>query len=392
VTVSRRALTGALLFDGTDEAPSKHQTVVWEGERITWVGPDGAADLAGAEVSEARGDAVLPGLIDGHVHLVLDGTIEGIDGVASEPTNVVLDRALRGARTLLGAGITTARDQGSTHSLAIEVARRQRAGSITGARILAAGRGLTPTGGHGWMIGVQADGPDQVRAAVAEEIRRGADVIKLFPTGGVLGSGAHGFDVVMSVEELEAAVDEAHRNGKLIGAHVHGQTGIDMCLDAGVDTIEHATGIRRDQARRARDQGVALVPTLVGIDAMMSSGATLPDDLLARVRQVMTLAMDGIAGAIGEGAIVLTGTDAGTPFNPPGGLVREMEILAGLGLGTLGVIAAATSQAADVFRLGDLGRIRPGAVADMIVVPGNPMEDLRTLASPRLVLQAGSVV
>ncbi len=388
--MSRRAITGALLFDGTGAVQG--QTVVWDGERITWVGPDGSADLAGVEVTEARGGSVLPGLIDGHVHLVLDATVEGVDGVASEPTELVLDRAIRGARTLLGAGITTARDQGSTDSLAIEVARRQRAGAITGTRILAAGRGLTPTGGHGWMIGVQADGPENVRAAVAEEIRRGADVIKLFPTGGVLGSGAHGFDVVMSAEELSAATDEAHRHGKLVGAHVHGQRGIDMCLDAGIDTIEHATGIRRDQARRVVDQGVALVPTLVGLDAMMHAEEALPDDLLARAREVMDVAMDGIAGAIDEGAIVLTGTDAGTPFNPPGGLVREMEILAGLGLGNLGVIAAATRRAADVFRLADLGRVRPGAVADLILVPGDPAKDLRALAAPRLVVQEGRPV
>jgi imidazolonepropionase-like amidohydrolase len=242
------------------------------------------------------------------------------------------------------------------------------------------------------MIGVQADGPDQARAAVAEEIRRGADVIKLFPTGGVLGSGAHGFDVVMSAEELRAAAEEAHRHGKLVGAHVHGQAGIDMCLDAGIDTIEHATGIRRDQARRAADQGVALVPTLVGLDAMMNSEVQLPEDLLARAREVLAVAMDGIAGAIAEGATVLTGTDAGTPFNPPGGLVREMEILAGLGLGNLGVIESATSLAAGVFRLPDVGRIQAGATADLIVVPGDPSRDLRTLAAPRIVVQAGRTV
>ncbi len=384
------AVTGALLFDGTTAPPQPSQTVVWHGDRISWVGPDADAELSGAEtVIEARGAAVLPGLIDAHVHLCLDGTVEGIDGVATEPIEAVRTRSMDAARRLLGAGITSARDQGSRDAVAIDVARAQRAGDVPGARIRAAGRGLTPTGGHGWMIGVEADGPEAVRAAVAAEIARGADVIKLFPTGGVMGTGAHGFEVTMSLEEIRAAVDEAHRHDRIAGAHVHGRAGIDLVLEAGIDTIEHATDISAEQAVRAAGAGVALVPTLAAIDAILEQDVA--DDLRERATEVRTAAARGISGAIEAGAIVLAGTDAGTPFNPPGMLAREMKGLAGLGLGTMGAIAAATSVAAEVLRLDDLGRLEPGRIADLIVVAGNPETDLDTLAHPAVVIQDGSI-
>jgi imidazolonepropionase-like amidohydrolase len=388
--MTRRAVTGSLLFDGSGEPPRPRHTVVWERDRIVWVGPDAAADLGGCRVA-AEGGAVLPGLIDAHVHLCLDATVEGIDGVAGEPIDVVEQRSVAAARTLLGFGITSARDQGSREGIAVSVAAAQQAGSIIGTRILAAGRGVTPTGGHGWMIGVEADGPEAVRSAVAAEIERGADVIKLFPTGGVLGSGSHGFDVVMSLDEIAAAVGEAHAHGLLVGAHVHGPEGVARCLETGVDTIEHATGITAEQARIAADRGVALVPTLTGIDVMADHRDELPDDLLARAAEVGAIQAEGIRIAIAEGARVLAGTDAGTPFNPPGLLVRELRLLAGLGLGNDGAIAAATSLAAETLRLEGLGRLAVGMIADLVVTEGDPLDDLDVLLRPRMVVQDGVI-
>jgi imidazolonepropionase-like amidohydrolase len=241
------------------------------------------------------------------------------------------------------------------------------------------------------MIGVQVDGPEAVRSAVAAEIERGADVIKLFPTGGVLGSGSHGFDVTMSAEELAAAVDEAHHRGVLVGAHIHGEKGIEMSLDAGIDTIEHATAITASQARRCVAQGVALVPTLAAGDVLQDHRDSLPSDLLERAAEVGAVQADGIKTAIAEGARVLAGTDAGTPFNPAGGLVREMVLLADLGLGNLGAIAAATSLTAETLRMEDLGMIAPGKLADLVLVDGDPAADLQVLAAPRIVVQGGIV-
>ena len=387
--MSHHAITGALVFDGTTNPPRPSHTVVCDEDRIVWVGPDSDADTTGASTVDAGDATLLPGLIDAHVHLCLEPTIDGTDGVASDPIDIVMARSVDNAGRLLAAGITSARDQGSRDGIAIEVAAAQRTGDVVGARIMAAGRGITPTGGHGWMIGVEADGPEAVRAAVATEIEHGAEIIKLFPTGGVLGSGSHGFDVVMSAEELEAAVDEAHRSGVLVGAHIHGPEGIEMSLEAGIDTIEHATGITADQARRAAAQGVALVPTLTGIDVMQDQADLLPADLLARATEVAEAASKGIRIAIAEGARVLAGTDSGTPFNPPGLLVREMQLLAALGMGNAGAIAAATSLVAGTLRMEGRGLIGVGAYADLIMVDGNPLDHLGVLGHPSMVVQDG---
>ncbi|MBU1225893.1 MAG: amidohydrolase family protein [Actinobacteria bacterium] len=388
--MNRHAVTGALLFDGTTDPPRPEHTVVWEGNRISWVGPDAEAPLDGTVVVEAKGDALLPGLIDAHVHLCLEPTIDGVDGVAEDPIERVMARSIDNAARLLAAGITTARDQGSRDGVAVRVAGAQRNGEIVAARIMAAGRGITPTGGHGWMLGVEADGPEAVRAAVAAEVARGAEIIKLFPTGGVLGSGSHGFDVVMTAAELEAAVEEAHRLGVLVGAHIHGPEGIEMALEAGIDTIEHATGITAAQARRAAAQGVALVPTLTGIDVLQDRADLLPPDLLVRALAVGAAQAEGIRIAIAEGARVLAGTDSGTPFNPPGLLPREMRLLAGLGMGNAGAIAAATSLVADTLRMQDRGVVRVGAIADLLLVDGDPLADLTALERPRMVVQDGA--
>ena len=382
------AVTDITLIDGTGGEPVPDSAVVWDGSTITYVGPAADAPLDGAEIV-ARGGYALPGLIDSHVHLTFDATLEGVDGVASDPLDEVRERAMENARRLLDAGITTARDQGSRDSLAIEVAQAQRSGGLRAARILAAGRGLTPTGGHGWMIGVEADGPEAIAAAVRTEIERGADVIKLFPTGGVLGSGSHGFDVVMSADELRAAVEVAHEHRLLIAAHVHGQKGIDAVLDAGIDTIEHATDISTEQAERCAEAGVALVPTLAGIHYVLDQRDTLPYDLLERAEHVYEAQRAGIARAIEAGARVLPGTDAGTPFNPVGNLVQEMILLSELGQGNLGAITAGTSLAADTLRLEGLGRVAEGATADLIVVSADPIGSLSALWEPPLVVQAG---
>ena len=388
--MARSAITGALLIDGTEHPPVPGTTVMWEDSRISWVGPDEEADLGDATLVDAGGGAVLPGLIDAHVHLVGDGSLDAVDRLPGESPATLSARATHNAKRLLDTGITAARDQGSTDGVAIGVANAQRSGWLIAARIIAAGRGITPTGGHGWQIGVQADGPDAVRAAVAAEIERGADVIKLFPTGGVLGEGAHGYDVVMSPEEVAAGVAEAHAHDRLVGAHIHGPEGVALAIDAGVDTIEHGTALTAEQAERMVGDGVALVPTLVALEVMRD--ADLPGDLRERVDETLAVAEDGIRRAIAAGVRVLIGTDAGTPFNAAGiGFVSEMQLLADLGLGAAGAVRGATSLAADTFGLDDLGVVETGRRADLVLVAGDPLADLSELRSPRAVVQDGKI-
>jgi imidazolonepropionase-like amidohydrolase len=365
-------------------------TVIWEGDRITWVGHDGEADLTGVTATMARGMTLLPGLIDAHVHLCVDPALDGIDRVATESPALLAIRSATAASRMLDHGITQVRDMGSAGGIAIDAARARAAGVFRGARIVAAGRGLTPPGGHGWMIGVECRGADQVRAAVTAEVERGAGVIKLFPTGGVLGSGAHGFAVTMTSEEMRAAVDEAHRLGVPVGAHIHGVEGIELGLAAGVDTIEHGTGITDEQARRMVDAGMALVPTVGAVHVIREHVDEVGPALAQRAGEVLTVSGDGIRRAIEAGVRVLAGTDAGTPFNPPGRLTVEMQILADLGLGNHGALRAATGHTAAALRLDDIGTIVKGKRADLVLVHGDPLADLTLLDRPALVVQDGS--
>ncbi|MBT8202099.1 MAG: amidohydrolase family protein [Acidimicrobiia bacterium] len=390
--MARVALTGANLLDGTGADPVPGQTILWEAGVISWIGPDEEANLEQALVIPADGGTVLPGLIDSHVHISLPPTLTGVTDVENEPVERTLLRAANGAGVLLRAGITTARDVGSRAGVAIDVAAAQRDGDLIGSRLLASGRGITPPDGHGMTISVQVQGAEDVADAVRAEHARGADLIKLFPTGGVLGAGTHGFDVVMTLDEMWAAVQTAHELDIHVAAHVHGPEGIDLALEAGVDTIEHGTGATREQSERMVEDGVALVPTLAPMVALRQRALDLPRDLIKRVEEVEELQAESVRTAIEVGVRVLPGTDAGTPFNPPGGLVQEMELLVDLGMSHLDVITAATSLAAQTFDWEDVGVLAVGNVADLLLVDGDPLDDLGTLSWPATIVQDGVVI
>lgn len=390
--MARVALTGANLLDGTGADPVPGQTILWEAGVISWIGPDEEANLEQALVIPADGGTVLPGLIDSHVHISLPPTLTGVTDVENEPVERTLLRAANGAGVLLRAGITTARDVGSRAGVAIDVAAAQRDGDLIGSRLLASGRGITPPDGHGMTISVQVQGAEDVADAVRAEHARGADLIKLFPTGGVLGAGTHGFDVVMTLDEMWAAVQTAHELDIHVAAHVHGPEGIDLALEAGVDTIEHGTGATREQSERMVEDGVALVPTLAPMVALRQRALDLPRDLIKRVEEVEELQAESVRTAIEAGVRVLPGTDAGTPFNPPGGLVQEMELLVDLGMSHLDVITAATSLAAQTFDWEDVGVLAVGNVADLLLVDGDPLDDLGTLSWPATIVQDGVVI
>ena len=164
-----------------------------------------------------------------------------------------------------------------------------------------------------------------------------------------------------------------------------------MVLDAGVDTVEHGTAATAEQVARMAAEGVALVPTLLPLAALQRTAEPIPQDIQERAAEVRAVQSATVAAAIEAGVTVLPGTDAGTPFNPVGNLVAEMELLAELGLGNAGVIAAATSQAATVVGLEGRGVIAPGAPADLVLVAGDPTEDLSVLRCPSVIVQDGIV-
>jgi imidazolonepropionase-like amidohydrolase len=302
-------------------------------------------------------------------------------------------QATRRARQNVEAGVTTIRDLGGREYADIAVRDAVAAGLIPGPRILAAGRGVCMTGGHGWkMLGRQADGADEVRKAVREQLRAGADVIKLLATGGVLTPGVDPRSAQLTVDELRAGVEEAHKARRRAAAHAQAEDGIAFCLEAGIDTIEHGVFLTEALAARMARQGTALVPTLIAPHAIVEGGiaAGIPEFAVTKSAAVRDRHRESFRLALRAGVVVAAGTDAGTPLNPHGSIVPELTLMIAAGMTPLEAIAAATSVAAAVTGLEDeTGRIAPGLAADLLAVEGQPAESIKALDAVRLVIARG---
>jgi imidazolonepropionase-like amidohydrolase len=379
------------LFDGT--AAMTDAALVIEGGEITWVGkrsrvpktPKGER----SRTLEAAAPFVIPGMINCHAHLTLDG---GTDFTAETRQHDALAtlKAFKNARAILRAGVTTVRDLGANGAMVIELGRAAEHGVVEGPRIIAAGRGITTTGGHGAEVGRVADGPDEVRRAAREQIAAGASVIKIFSTGGVLGEGAGPELSQYTVEETRAAVEEAHKAGLRITTHAHGAEGMRVATEAGVDSIEHCTLLDQKTIRLIKERDVALVPTFSALKAILGHEDKIPAQAMERTRVVAAKHQEGVRAAHKAGVRIASGTDSGTPFNRHEDYARELQYLTEVGLTKLEALVAATSRAADVVGRPKAGRIAPGMWADLVFVSGDPLKDLAVLLSPKSVWVRGT--
>ena len=367
--------------------------MVVEQRRIAAIVPD----RRGGEgtILDLGGLTLLPGLFNCHTHLCLSGAADPARVLAQEsyPTTVI--QATLRARQSVEAGVTTIRDLGGRDYAEIAVRDAVRAGLIPGPRVVAAGRGVCMTGGHGWqMLARQADGADEVRKAVREQLRAGADVIKLLATGGVMTS-VDPSSAQLTVDELRAGVEEAHKARRKAAAHAQAEDGIAFCLEAGIDTIEHGIFLTEALAVRMAAQGTALVATLIAPHAIVEGGtaAGIPEFAVKKSASVRDRHLESFRLALRAGVRIAAGTDAGTPLNPHGTIVPELLLMAGAGMAPLDVIRAATSVAAAATGLdGETGRIAPGLAADLLAVEGNPAESLKALDAVRLVIADGRTV
>ncbi len=364
------------LFDG--ERAFTDAALLIEEATIRWLGARARIPASAKGASEERisDDAtLLPGLVNCHIHLTLSGAADfSADARASEATQAL--RAVTNALRGLSAGITTVRDLGAPSDAAIELGRAIARRELIGPNVVAAGRGITSTGGHGWEIGRQADGADEVRKAVREQIRAGASVIKLFSTGGVLGAGAPPDVVQLTPEETRAAVEEGHARSLRVTTHAHTAAGMRLALEAGVDSIEHATLLDAETIQLCKEKGAALVPTFAALRAILRNTHRLDAETIERANAVAARHQEGIRAARKAGVVVAAGTDAGTPFNFAEDFGSEVEALVEIGMTGEEALAAATSVAADVIARRDVGRIREGARADLVAVQGDATSDV----------------
>ncbi len=380
------------LFDG--RAIKRHAGVLVDDEgHIAWVGSHARApkEARAALPVDTEGRTLTPGLIDAHVHLSFDGEADFVnEGNVTEPYAAL--KCVRNASRHLASGTTTVRDLGGPGSVVCEVAKAIDAGLIPGPRVVASGQALTISGGHGWnTFARQVDGPNEVRRAVREQFRAGARSIKIVATGGVLTPGVSVDFTSFTPEEVEAAVDEAHKWGHPITAHAIGATGIEYCVRAGVDSIEHGVFIDDRVGRMMKEQGTFRVATISALAGIVGHPEAVPPYAAEKGAEIMEQARATTRRMIRLGVRHVCGTDAGTPFNPHGGAPGEIGMMVEWGMRPVQALEAATANAAELLRVPRTGTIEVGKDADVVLWPGDPLQDVTALERPALVMRAGRV-
>lgn len=378
------------LFDGQSATLIDHPTVVVDGATIMAVEHGRIEAFADAQVVDLPGTTMVPGLIDIHVHLIFDGTFDAVGALAARTDDEALDTMVDAARRMRQAGITTVRDLGDRSYLATQVG--DRAGSEPMPTIVAAGPPITTPGGHCHFLGEATTGVDGLRASVREHVERGVAVIKVMASGGNLTPGSDPTTAQYDEAEMRALVEEAHRHGLPVVAHAHSAAAVAHAVAAGVDGIEHCTfmtpdGIVPDQALI---DTIAERRIVVGSTVGVLPGFEPPPALAGHMDAII----DSHRRLHEAGAIVLAGTDAGlAPPKPHDVLPWGIEQLTDLGLTNVEALRANTGDAARAIGLGDRkGRIAPGYDADLLVVRGNPFDDLTRLRDVELVWCGGHLV
>ena len=378
--------------------------VTVDGDRIT----RGGEDTGESEVLDLGDVTLLPGLMDMEVNLLMGGRGETLafSPVQDDPPLRML-RAVGNARRTLRAGFTTVRNLGlfvktGGYLLDVALAKAIDAGWIDGPRIVPAGHAITPTGGHldptmfaAYAPGIMplsleegiANGVDEVRKAVRYQIKHGARLIKVCASGGVMSHTGTPGAQHYSDEELRAIVDEAHRRGLKVAAHTHGADAVRSAVEAGIDCIEHGFLLDDDTIALMAERGTFLVPTTALIDGMdMSHSAP---ELVEKAAEIFPRAKTVVSRAGKAGVRMALGTDA--PAIPHGRGAQELIALVDRGMTPLEALQAATVNAAELIDADDRGRIAEGLLADLIAVPGNPLEDVSVMADVRFVMKGGKV-
>ena len=389
----KQAFLTSRIFDGTAGNYRSDIAILTEGQQIVALVPRSEVP-SGYQTLDMGTLTLLPGLIDCHVHLVWNGSHDPKVIMLRESAEKTAIRALLHAFEELMHGVTTVRDVGGPYKVTLAVRDAIREGLFIGPRILAAGLAIEMTGGHARDLGLEVDGPHEARKGVRTMLRAGVDLIKLMATGGVYTEGEEPGSPQLTVEEMSAAVEEAHKAGRKVAAHAEGLQGILNAIDAGVDTIEHGNFLDEEAAQRMVAGGQVLVPTLSPFYRMAQLGTAggIPEYAARKAKQVVSGSFHAIDLAKKYGIPIATGTDDGSPRLPHGVLVYELELLVHAGLSPLEALNSATAVAAKACGLSDqVGTLEPGKSADFVGVSGDPLHDISALRNIDTVVIQGAL-
>ncbi|MBN9409302.1 MAG: amidohydrolase family protein [Burkholderiales bacterium] len=381
------------LFDGRDALPPGHALLVEEG-RVRAIAPAAQFEGHAGPRFDLRGDTLLPGLIDCHVHLTMSGDGKAVTGQGSGHAALTL-QALENAQASLRGGVTALRDCGGVDHVEFAVRDACNSGRFLGPHIKVSGKVICMTGGTKWKIARVADGPDEVVKAVREQIYMGCDCIKLMATGAVLHPGTDIEDAQYTEEELTAGVNEARRFRKPTAAHAIGTQGILNAARAGVTSIEHGMFMTDETVRLMLERGIFLVPTLAAIEHVLLNPDAVSPVSLAKAQRVAQRHRESVGMYYRAGGRIAMGADTGTLCNPHGENAQELRYMVACGMSPRDALAGATSVAADLLRLPDRGTLKEGQIADLLIVSGDPLSDIERVAdrrNHRLVIKDGRVV
>lgn len=379
------------VIDGFQDKPLQDGLVVIDNGTILYSGKIDEVILErhqDAHVVDLSGKTIMPGMIDAHVHLTLAGEPSYLHTLIMEDAKLTVIKGIERAKNALNAGFTTIRCLGEKGQIDVYIKKAIEEGVIVGPNILASGKAITITGGHGDMfpgdieidgIATIVDGEDAVRTATRKQLKLGVDNIKLMATGGGMSPGDARISQ-LTIAEMRVAIEEAEKYGKLTAAHAIGEEGINNALEAGVRTLEHGTYISDKGIGIIQRTGAYLVPTLAAFKTLKyGKEGGVPEYHLKKVQAFKDAHFINLRKALDAGVKVITGTDAGTPFNLHGENAYELECLVEAGMTPMEAIHAATRVAAEALKLEDKGMLKEGHVADLIVIDGNPLDDITIL-------------
>ena len=402
-------IVGGAVFDAIHGEVIQDGVVCIADDRITAVGRTSAIATGGRDVRviDAAGQFVMPGMIDCHVHLLSSAAPDYASRSLKELLPYTAIRGAVHATRMLERGFTTVRDVGAPGYGNIALRQAIEDGLVPGPRLYAAGHALSVPGGHGDNyyrpeVHIQREGlingPEEARRAVRELIKMRADVIKLLVTGGVMTDGSDVGILQWAPDELQAAIAQAHQLGRRVAGHCHGAEGVKAAIRAGLDTVEHGTLLDEEAIALMQQHGTYYVPTLAAPFHICAGGTSsgIPAYAVHKSHQVMERHQASVRHAHEMGVKIAMGTDCGTPLNVAGANALELELLTQYGLSPAEALMATTRVAAEAIGIEDCtGTLAPGQWADLILVQGNPLDDIRVLQHAEhitCVIKAGQIV
>ena len=388
-----KIFNGKKMLDGV-------QSVLIENGKISQIGNDDIFAGFTGQSHDMSGKTILPGLVDCHVHLCYTASGDPRADEAKMGHSQLTLTALTNAQATLKGGVTAVRDCGGRDYMEFGVRDAINSGKFDGPTIYASGKIICMTGGHGHIHGRVADGVDEVRKAVREQILAGSDLIKIMATGGVMTPGVNPEDAHYNAEEMASGVHEAHRFHKRTASHAQGTEGILNAVNAGIDSIEHGIFLNQECIDKMLAAGTYVVPTFAALHNILANaenadGPKIPAFIIEkclRVAEAHKVSMKLFYAASGK---IAMGTDAGTPHNRHGKNADELRLMCANGIKPVDALRISTFNGADLMGLENHGLIAANHAADILIVNGDPSLDIEMVANTQnhvMVIKAGKTV